>query len=272
MGRDSSNDEEDDIADIFPELIGWYKVDEGSGTTLFNSANPTDPADKLPDLTLTAVDLDDFWGRLSGFGSGFENGDYPAVGTRASYYNATSFYTSTVNDSIACFWRIDGWNSNHYPQLFHLTDGDKFYQRCDLYLSVYGPLSRIDLNCYLNGESHGAFTGSAPTLTYPTDKERWMFTFSITEDGLWKVMTVRDTGILSTGAQTNSIGTQVGRNITWVRLFYGYNSANAEYFHFQGQIADAMYWTQKQLTISEYAQVYDLLRSRYGMAARNGWG
>ena len=50
---------------IYRGMIGWYKVDEGSGTILYNSAPAS--ASKLPDLNIVTPGSN-FWGLYSGFG------------------------------------------------------------------------------------------------------------------------------------------------------------------------------------------------------------
>jgi hypothetical protein len=246
-------------------LIGWYKVDEGSGTTLYNSATPLDPTDKLPDLTVTAASY--FWTHLPGFGSG-GGSSLPGAG---AYYNATPFYQTTINDSIGCFWRIDGLESNKYPFLFGMAINDQFNLETELSIGTYTTGARVDVNCFMNGENHGGFDGVAPALMYSTCVNRWMFTFSITEGGVWKTKTVLNDGTLLTGARTIAIGIQTPRDVRWIRLFYGWNASNAAYQYLFGQVSDAMYWNTVQLTLPEWAATYDYCRGRYGMATRSGW-
>lgn len=249
------------------DLVGWYKLNEGSGTIVHNSASPTvTPAQKCPDLT---VDTNPtyFWDQKPGFGSSGIAGN----GARARWIGDPSSYT-IHGGSVSCFVWINGYSTNNYPSWWNFENviiDEANTRLCE----QNGTPSVMSFGGYRGG---GQFGYSTDQFSYATDKQRWIFVFEYYDPipdefghhgtkGL-----VRDNGTLVVG----------NHKVNWaynlytykqVRIFRYYDSANVVLGYFNGSLGDIMIWRNRALLLSDFVEWYDSLRSRYGMAARSGW-
>lgn len=251
------------------QLVSWYKLNDGSGAVVKNWADPTDPAQKWPNLDIIG-DPVYFWDHFKGFGScgSLTNKRY------CNWSNAASTCTLTGTDSWGIFFRIEGKNDT-YPSFFSgrtITTGSMAPDSFDTQGAIYG--SGLDYSLgmgWLGGTN--ASTGRYK-LYYNDQISRWLFYFIYEVDvgGTFrpKMGVVYDDGtLLDTSGDEGWYST--ARALKWVRLFMTYNITWGWDMYIYGQLSDAMFWRNKKLVLSDWADIYDNLRGRYGMAARSGW-
>jgi len=237
----------------FNDLVAFYKVNEGSGTTVANSASPTDLAKKWPDLTVYG-NLDYFWNTLSGFGTGAstvycytDNGSAIGFGPKASIGGFKRYRSQSGTYTISMVAATSGTATNH-----NMSD------------DLYGGASRVDYGLRINN------SGVAKTYNqflYATQLNKWVFVFSIVDlpNNKLYIHVVRDDGVRIIGTTTGSY-TEVTYSPRYFKLF----RFDATYY-WNGQIGDFVAYHNRYLTEADFAIIYDKLRTRYGMAARSGW-
>jgi hypothetical protein len=248
------------------DLVAWYKINERSGLVVANSANPTDAAEKWPDLTVKG-NTSYFWARRTGFGSS-GMGDEKA---HCQWNGADSILTCGTSGSMSMFMRFEGRNED-YPKVFNCQiEADNDNQDSDvvqLELSIYGP--GTDYHLYAVHGGYGSLLDRM-LLFYNDQINRWLFYFMFYDPVLDAAVfgAVKDNGTLITGTRNGTYGNS--RAIKQINLFRGWDPANVEQSFLYGQLGDVMYWRNSKLTLASWAAIYDSLRSRYGMAARSGW-
>ncbi len=237
------------------DLVAWYKINEGVGVIVANSANPTVvPTQKWPDLSIIG-DAAYFWNHLPGFGS--------SIGTSyCEYANVASVLAQTVNDSFCLFVRKEG-TIQAYPFNFGTSVfiGDPSAILSNAQWSVAGSRT-VSLRI---GGSAASHTGDLGVSFL----NKWAFIFILNDGTQTRIRYIRDDG---TRVTETAIGdTAAIPNFKRIRLFMDWDGIIGVNAYFYGNQADFMFWYNKKLAESDYAQVYDILRSRYGMAPRSGW-
>ncbi len=237
------------------DLVAWYKINEGAGVTVANSANPTVvPTQKWPDLSVIG-DAAYFWNHLPGFGS--------SVGASyCEYANVASVLALTVNDSFCFFARREGTlGCCAYPFSFGTS------------VSVGDP-SAIDSNAEWDGTVRvslrvGGSAGSRINELGAGYLSRWAFIFIVNTSPTTKIRYIIDNGTKVSEAVIGD--TTAIANFKRIRLFQDWDGSVPINSYFWGNQGDFMFWYNRKLAESDYAQIYDILRSRYGMAPRSGW-
>jgi len=232
-------------------LIGWYRIDEGAGSTLKNSA----PASsyKLPDLTISG-NLSTFWQTLPGFGSN------PSGGTN---YASASFSSMdfTTNTGFGYFRRpyfgglFERWDVVTVCNDANCTPGNSS-------IALTGDLwGNPDYDLFRDETCRGTFVSFQSWVSKTTYKEHWAFTFHPSSDN--KGRTYFHDSTFNTGEQIFDVA---GLNQNLIKIFI------QAYYPFYGQIGDVMIYRNCQRTVNDWADIYDHLHSRYGMPPRTGWG
>ena len=241
-------------------LWAWYKIDEGSGYTLRNSAVV---ADKAPDLTVYG-NLTTFWTTLAGFGYGNGTNIY------ANYESTIPFHTRDGYEAGACFSRVTGNTAgasgllDASSSLVSTTSGDCYI----LYGYYGGPPSAL----FIVADGVVDYSGYIPQASY---LNRWVFTFmtAVKNNGTYTMETqvCLDDGTLFTPSASTTSTLFTTRQIKRLSVFRGYWSGSGGWTYFMGEIGDVLWYVNKDMTLTEWGVWYDNLRSRYGMAARVGW-
>jgi len=245
-------------------LIGWYKFDEGSGLIVNNYATDgSSGGGLLPNLAVVQND-GAFWTFYPGFGSTqdivFGAGD-----------GLVDFAWANPNRIIggankSCFGMFVRAKPSGYPSgsggcLVRVQDAFGSGGGSNLFISNENE-GKWQSVCY-DGKVYQWEGGAAE------NQGRWHFHF-VNNLGYWYVVRPEGNRILLIG---NVIMTN---NIAFQWMFAGCWYANASPptlggYPGGGSYADWIIYNQTTLTDSQWAEWYDKLRSRYGMAARSGW-
>ena len=236
------------------DLVGWYKVDEGSGSIVHNSANPVNqPNQKWPDLTIQ-INPTGFWNTKPGYGSSFPGGR-----SYAEYRNAGSSLTSTAIDSWALFLFRVGFDQG-YPISFGVASSISSTVTPKTYHEFYATDSEYHLDDHVYSRMGSAIS--------PND---WKFIFGINTGGTNNMK----------GYQVNSDGTLIPftflgggngvSNYLRIRLLMDYSPGGTVDSYIYGSLADVMYYRNVSLTLGDWRDIYDTLHGRYLMASRSGW-
>lgn len=237
-------------------LVGWYPIDEGSGTTINNDA-PAANANRWPDLSLNGS-VTTFWSTLAGFGT-FPGAD----NSQTCYGENLAGVTVTGTGCSAAFCRI----TTHNAYKFVLSSS-----------TAYGDVGEVNEHFWtklVDNEVIGIqrTAGNSQASISPLDHlltNTWAFVFHFNSGGFPYAGVALPDGTLSIGAAGTSFGT-TSQAHKYFLIGYGYDSANVTWRYWAGQIADVICYEGVTLTQDEWAQWYDSLRSRYSMSARSGW-
>jgi hypothetical protein len=234
-------------------LTAWYRLNEGSGSTVFNYAPAS--AQKLPDLDV--VDFGNFWTLMSGFGSANAvNKNY------CIWEDAASVLNTTTTACRGMFFYFTGTDHLH-PLPYN--NGTCLTEPCDSgdYVSVSQAAP------FNSGVSIG---GGGENTASTSPRNQWWFVFSVkgTANNKFKTHVVRNDGVLFiTGAPERTIITNTA--IRRVRFFRYFDSVNGFFTHFYGSAGDTFQYRGANLVLSDWRIIYETFRSRYGMAAPSGW-
>ena len=240
-----------------PFLIGWYKHNEGSGAVVHNYAtNGSSGGGILPDLTVVNL-TGNFWSYLSGFGS--SPSDLILSLDSYSYFNYGSEWGNYDGADKAC-------NGGFFRQNFSKRISRYFYSLRDTSgfivhaLNIYEN-SWTPYNCDLE-----LYRPPNPALTTPANSvnyNNWNFAF-YADDRCLHLVKEDGTKV------TSLIGGEY--SYTWdLQSFYVGIADSTGNYPIGGSFGDIIIYNNKRLTVAEWADWYDQLRSRYGMSARSGW-
>ncbi len=257
FGRTGIIEEEDLFLDY---LIGWYKFNEGGGTTVANFATEGSlGGGLLPNLTVTNTD-GNFWTAYSGFGSTYDCG---AADTYAlANMGSTRTYGGTADGGFTAgifHRRFTGANAG--GTLCVLSD--------NLILNFANSLEFEDSGNYSNDIDWSPIIryGDPANVSrfyatpFPTANLVWMFLFI---DSTGKLNCVKADGTKIIADETLNVASSI--SIQYIQAGC-WGTGNG----IRGSYADWIIYNNKVLTTAGWAAWYDQLRSRYGMAARNGW-
>ena len=233
-------------------LIGWYKVDEGSGLVLNNSANDgSSGGGLLGDMTV--VDGDgDFWTNLAVFGS-------TAAITGDSHAFLNPAPTRTIGGTAngrACLGIF------HKRTLNNTTGGRLLNMRqtdatIDVQIAVHNPDA--------NDITWAPIAGTNTVIDEGYDYNEWNFFFLDDTEFFHRV---NPDGTL-TDSLTSNGEMATARTIGFIDL--GWSGGGGGSDGCGGAYGDLIIYNFNVLTQAEWASWYDRLRTRYGMAARSGW-
>ena len=239
-----------------PNLIGWYKFNEGSGVIVNNYApDGSSGGGLLPNLSVYNAG-GNFWTANSGFA------------TVSLITNPTTYAYKLLSSA-----RELGGAAKHsfgifYKQTIAGTLGTWIWNLHEIFNGAERGMSPH--NPDVNDMTFANSSGIACWLDETFIADQWNFFFI---DDTGRGYQVNANGTLSIGFNTMSLTAPVIVNYIHVGCQYstnppgtgiGFNGAG-------GTFADFIIYNLTTLTIAQWAQWYDALRSRYGMAARSGW-
>jgi len=245
-------------------LIGWYRFDEGSGSTVYNRAtNGSLGGGLLPNLNVVQND-NVFWTFLSGFGS-----------TRDIVFGAgdglVDFAWAKPNRTIggankSCFGMFVRPKSSNYPS----GSGGMVMRTQDSYLES-GVVGYHISNENEGGSSSLDFATNVIDWSPGTSelRGRWHFHF-VNNNGQWWIVKPEGDRVLGMS------GISMVQTINFQWIFVGVRHSDSTtptkgYYPGGVSYGDWLIYNQTALTDSQWAEIYDNLRSRYGMAVRSGW-
>lgn len=237
-------------------LIGWYRLLEGEDNIVGNSVKG------LPNLIIPDLGIEVFW-QEEGFAySPFTNGVWSDV----CAYGETSLMVN--NPGMGVFYKkAEGWGGGVTPIWNH---GDVI---CMAAYPGYW------VRKILGAGSNFFMTPVRPVIFYDfitvpeaTPENVWCFIFSYygvvgVDVGCLKIGMVRANGTLIVGSSfREALFNYQLASITLGAVDFGtYRGEGAG-----GTFADALIFDSFP-SLADFAMMYDILRGRYGMAARNGW-
>jgi len=252
-----------------PYLVAWYKIDEGEGLTVHNSADPY-PATKWPDMTIEGA-LDPpgtFWTHLPGFGSCDHGGG--AIGEQWCrwVWEESTCEIGNLAASMGCFCRLEGFFGAYYAYPAFFTSEDSVNWAVESRLMEINLAAQIlDIGGYHGGTALGHITPYQWTLN--ERKNKWQFIFILCVDGVTTINAIKEDGTRIIGNGVGGLG--ANNTVKQFRAFRTYKAASFSYPSMWGQVSDIIIYADKILTLEDWAAWYDRLRERYGMAARSGW-
>ncbi|MCL6577987.1 MAG: hypothetical protein K6T73_01190 [Candidatus Bathyarchaeota archaeon] len=219
-------------------LIAWYKFNEGSGDTVINHAtNGVLGGGLLPDLTVSEPSL--FWD-VEGFGHGQK------VGEAISF--ASAIFEDRILSETSCvagFMKIPQGSGVSSVSLIDISG--EGYLTFSAYTAAepWNPYAQISNDEYVSICSFDII-------------DQWVFVFI--DDSNYPKMVKLD-------------GTLISFDDEFIPISFFMNQLEAVFAGGSLDIlgGDILIYNNKRLTQSEWSQWYDELRSRYGMAPRNGW-
>ena len=242
-----------------PYLIGWYKFDEGSGLVAANSAIGGNLGGGLLPNLIVENTTGNFWTGLNGFaytGKDWQRAyAYKDLGSTRSYGGTANGFACY---GIFCRRSIGVADFGCLCSLFKTNTDDVFSG------TEFDPTGVGSGGFYEHNGGWQGSTGQTPLGSLFTG--RWYFLFI---DNLKKLYAVRDDGTLITGQAIIISGVV---SLQWLHTGVRYHLANMDgRYGVHAAYGDWLIYNFKILTLSEWAEWYDQLRSRYGMAARSGW-
>jgi len=243
-------------------LVGWYKFNEGGGTVVNNYAvDGSSGGGPLPNLAVVEND-GIFWSFQPGFGS-------TAAITFGTGDGLNDFaWASTGRD-------IGGANKAQIGGFFkrRVATGNVGGYGITTRSLHTGGTQGVRLFTCNSGASQGylfQWGGSNPTFAYDGALINvWLFHFF---DSTGKYRIVKPDGTVLVSAATANLAVAV--NIDFI-MFGGdtLDAASPTKCFTPGgnSYGDFLIYNQTTLTLTEWGQIYDSLRGRYGMAARSGW-
>jgi len=249
-----------------PYLIGWYKFDEGSGLTVYNHATGGGGGGgPLPNLAVVQ-NVGQFWTYRPGFGTTLQHvfgaGD-GLIDFAWAYPNRGQIGPSGVCFGIFLRSKINPYgDTKDYGG--YLCCSNQTLSSGVGFLLEHG---HIYYN-YQNQEKYGM--GIIKTTYHAQWYNIW--TFHFVDKDAYKYRIVKPDGTLWSSSETFSPPSNIWCNY----LMSGCSSLDANpatkgLYPGGGSYGDWIIYSNKVLTLAEWAEWYDKLRSRYGMAARSGW-
>ena len=234
-------------------LLGWYKFNEGSGLIAHNYApDGSLGGGAFPDLDVINGS-GDFWTALTGFGS-------VQLATTLSFARKQLSAPITFNGSLySCvggFFRrkLDPTIGGDLLEI-HVDDGGG---------SGFGIVVEGNESIFrFGGAAYGGISN------YEFENQKWYFYF-LTNPGYGYIVKPDGTLKITTGYPANN-NTPYDINYLHVGVRYTNNMSDTGYYGVQGSFGDIIIYNFISLTLNEWARWYDMLRSRYNMAARSGW-
>ena len=242
-------------------LIGWYKFDDGAGATVNNYADDgSSGGGLLPDLDVVDI-AGDFWTAKTGFGS---TATLQPASTDFAWVDLGS--TRTYGGSAggyACYGIF-------YSRFSTTTGGCA----CSLFNDNVGTVStgtEFDVGTNVGGlyRSEAGWRSNTAVSTYVFANTTWSFLF-IDSTGYFYVVQPNGT-LVSVGSINVAMATAV--TLRYLHAGVRYDIAAPDYGRSgcNGSYGDWIIYNYTRLTLAEWAEWYDELRTRYGMSARSGW-
>ena len=235
-------------------LIAWYKNNEGSGLIVNNYAiDGSLGGGLLPNLDIIG-DQSVFWNTLAGFGYSpfWDSGENPYAYARAAIERSIGdkygigVFANKMEDFSSCIFEL-------------LTTEEA--GAWEILISIYSE----EVAEFADNESSNVINEGS--------LNHWYFLF-IDDTNLFKL--VKDDGTLLTSS--DPVLTKSLSSFIWISLGMQMNTEGTPALGFGGAIGDCIIYNNRDIPISTpgtgykpWAQWYDELRSRYGMAARSGW-
>lgn len=244
-----------------PNLIAWYKFDEGSGTIVYNRATDGSGGGGLfPNLTVFNSYQGLFWTYNVGFGATPQL--YFGAGFGADFAwakpNRTLGGANKATIGIFLKRKADYGNKGGYAStLCQTVEGS-------------GIGSRI-FTCN-PGENLGWSWEVPNAIWFAYDAaliDTWLFQF-IDSDGYYRI--VKSDGTILKSAITGNLTAVLQCIYAFAGIGFMFTDPpTAGYYPGGCSYGDWIIYNGIALSLSEWAQWYDQLRSRYGMSARSGW-
>lgn len=259
-------------------MVGWYPIDEMSGTSIRNIAQPLycAPFPNL-DLYFAVGNAATFWGQGPLYGN--------TGGMSANCYGMASAVSGGPTGLFADFDQHSGWNlpfptaafiyiNRHTPSSFwsmglsEMSCGNNW---------AWSWAQKGGTGHYANNVWNFSFYSSQSALAYgyrpdPEVVGHWVFLcYSHKDsDNRMHLGVVNDEGYLYDAYST--IPSSTYYKINRMRLFS--SNGSVDYGYWWGSIGDFMIMHEDvalDFEISDWGYYYDMLRSRYNMEARKGW-
>lgn len=243
-------------------LIGWYKFNEGSGLIAYNSA--TDGSlggGLLPNLDIAGSNPPGiFWSYAPGFGSVPNYNTVPPYDSRNNAYKVIS-PTRTLGPAT-------NFGIFYKRSLVSNPDRGGYIFRMSQYLTQNTSGFLVWDGIYGGHVGNTKFRTPKPDIILydEADVNSWYFYFF---DSNGYCCAVRPDGTLVVASFQINLPFSLTFNVIYFcvgALAAGFVTSSC-----QGSFGDLIYYNLALLTRAQWAQWYDELRSRYGMAARNGW-
>lgn len=240
------------IAPQSANLIGWYKFDEGSGTVVYNQATDgSGGGGLLPNLGI--VGLNTFWSAASGFG-------------KKSASSTQDFAWNKPNRTIG---GASGWGLGRFLKLPTGTGGVPTRGGQVITSGIQACIQTVPYSATETAMNAG--NGAAPAVITVTYSNVWLFHF-IANDGIYRVCKADGTIVTGTSLPAGSMVATITPNYLLMGFQYATEDPPVNLIGINPTIfGDWILYSGTTLTVAQWAQWYDKLRSRYGMAARSGW-
>jgi len=250
ISGNTSVDAEFILAPQNANLIAWYKFDEGSGTVVYNQATDGSSGGGLfPNLGI--VGLNTFWSAVSGFG-------------KKSTSATQDFAWNKPNRTIG---GASGWGYGRFLRI--IGDGGVSTRGGDVITSGIQACIQTfpsGADVYSNANNGGA--SASLTVTY---NNVWLFHF-IANDGIYRVCKADGTIVTGTSLPAGSMVATITPNYLLMGFQYATEDPPVNLIGINPTIfGDWILYSGTTLTVAQWGQWYDKLRTRYGMAARSGW-
>jgi len=253
------------------DLVAWYKIDEGEGLVVANSANPS-PSTKWPDLTIEGQTSPpgEFWTHLPGFGSNDFLGGANGVGWCRWVKEDSTCKSGLTGASFGCFCRLEGYFGAYYlyPAFFAAESSTAWATESRL-MEINLNAQNLTIGGYHNTTGIGHITPYQWTLA--ERKNKWQFIFVLTSGTNYQLIAIKEDGTKLVGNDIGGVFTGGNNIVKQFRAFVKYTAGDAKSPTLWGQVSDIIIYVDKNLTLEDWAVWYDRLRERYGMAARSGW-
>ena len=236
------------IAPKNPNLIGWYRFNEGGGLVAYNGATDGSLGQGLlPNLTITNTG-GNFWTFLPGVSS-------------VAGADPTNVWVET---QLSTARTINGTNRSccgiFYNPNAILSAGGVICVLHDVNQTTGG----INYNTQAGGvDWRGGWNLGGDYSPYSSDTD-WRFVFYTNPGNHYFV---KSDGTLTILGVVDSI-TEITLNYIHVGVWYTYEGGR---YSCQGSFGDYIIYNFDSLSLAQWAKWYDQLRTRYGMAARSGW-
>jgi hypothetical protein len=261
--------------DLFEDLIGWYKFDEGSGGIAHNSAD-TDRGGggPLPDLTVYNH-YGTFWSELPGFASVGSYSDPPPYQHAHAPLSPERELAGKDDDGF-CFGVFFKPKSSQ-PVAGGIAGLCQYIASGFFNFSVLGGPGGLNFNPWIY--DNGLKWSAAGYIVLQAGV--WHFLFladnisgTSSPDQVHACVGKSD-GTLYGGTMTPNQVPYALTSLKWIsagaifsKTIYGDDDID---FPCNGSFADLIIYNYRTLPIQGWRQWYDALRSRYGMPARSGW-
>jgi len=243
-------------------LVGWYKFNEGSGSTVINYA--PDSSGKLPNLTVYNVS-GYFWS-VPGFGyvRNYASNATPVKEFAYAQLSSTKTFGGSAygGAAYALFYKRNTGATDNTGGLATLYE-----------LNSDAPLTGTEFD---NDQSLGSYRidfgwlGGTATTSYGFyGFNRWMFMFYTLSAPTYHLKVAKDDGTLANETGGSAANWAGSVNLNWIHVGVRHNVGGGDgYYAGMGTFGDLVIYNGCTLTQSEWGQWYDHLRTRYGMSAR----